>query len=301
MNSYTTHILIAISVLTGIITAVPAYASTIAQEPCPDCGEDFNYEDAQMMRLNDVPIRVWTDRTIYEYGSDIHIQGVVANLRDMPVTVKVTGPQGNVVGIEQLEVASDRTFEVTFNTGGSLWKQNGIYTIRAQYGPIEINDKVTVELMGGVSAQTIECGGGEITVRSTTDTYCVPFNAVGITVTKGTVSSTDFSIVLTVDAESDGTLTLMIPRDVLDSQTGGEDSPFIVLVDGDEGDAFEVGSDATTRTLEITIPEGTTKVEIIGTWAIPEFGAMAAIILAVAIVSIIAVSAKSRLGILPRY
>lgn len=188
-----------------------------------------------------------------------------------------------------------------FNTGGSLWKQNGIYTIRVQYGPQEINDKVTVEMIGGVTAQTTECGGGEITVRSTTDTYCVPFNAIGVTVTKATVSSTDFSIVLRVDAESDGTLTLMIPRDILESQSGGEDSPFIVLVDGDEGDAFEVESDATTRTLEIDIPEGTTKVEIIGTWAIPEFGAMAAIILAVAIVSIIAVSAKSRLSILPRY
>jgi predicted secreted protein with PEFG-CTERM motif len=269
--------------------------------PCPDCGDDFNYEDAQMMRLRDIPIRVWTERTIYEYGSDIHIQGVVANLRDMPVTVKVTGPQGNVVGIQQIEVASDRTFETMFNTGGTLWKQNGIYTIRAQYGPVEINDKTTVEIIGGVTAQTTTCGGGEITVRSTTDTYCVPFDAVGITVTKGTVSSTDFSMVLMVNAESDGTLTLMIPRDVLESHSGGQDSPFIVLVDGDEADAFEVESDATTRTLEIDIPEGTTKVEIIGTWAIPEFGAMAAIILAVAIVSIIAVSAKSRLSILPRY
>jgi predicted secreted protein with PEFG-CTERM motif len=213
----------------------------------------------------------------------------------------VTGPQGNVVGIEQLEVASDRTFEITLNTGGSLWKQNGIYTIRAQYGSIEINDKVTVELMGGVTAQTTECGGGEITVTSTTDAYCVPFDAIGVTVTKATVSSTDFSMTIMVDAEGDGTITLTIPRNVLDSQTKSADSPFIVLVDGEEGDAFEVGSDATTRTLEIMIPEGTTKVEIIGTWAIPEFGAMAAIILAVAIVSIIAVSARTRLSILPRY
>jgi len=301
MNSYATYVLIALSVLIGTMITLPAFASTIKQEPCPDCGEDFNYEDAQMMRLSDVPIRVWTDRTIYEYGSNIHIQGVVASLKGMPVTVKVTGPQGNVVGIQQLEVASDGTFEITFNTGGSLWKQNGIYTIRAQYGPQEINDKKTIELVGGVTAQTTTCGGGEITVRSTTDAYCVPFDAIGVTVTKATVSSTDFSIVLMVGAKSDGTLTLMIPRNVLDSQTKSADSPFIVLVDGEEGDAFEVGSDSTTRTLEIEIPEGSTKVEIIGTWAIPEFGAMAAIILAIAIVSIIAVSARTRLSILPRY
>jgi len=34
---------------------------------------------------------------------------------------------------------------------------------------------------------------------------------------------------------------------------------------------------------------------------VPEFGAIAALILAVAIISIIAVSAKSKLNIMPRY
>ena len=301
MTSYATYALIALLVLTSVMVTLPAFASTIKQEPCPDCGEDFNYQDAQMMRLSDIPVRVWTDKTVYQYGSNINVQGVVANLKSMPITIKVTGPQGNVVGIQQFQVSQDKTFEATFNAGGSLWKQNGVYTIRAQYGPQEINDKVTIELIGGVSAQTTTCGGGEITVKSSTDMYCVPFNAIGVTVTKGTVSSTDFSIVLTVSAKTDGTLTLMIPRDILESQSQKGDSPFIVLVDGEEANVFEVGSDSTTRTLEIDIPEGSTKVEIIGTWAVPEFGTMAAIILAVAIVSIIAVSAKSRLSILPKY
>jgi len=301
MISYTTSVLIALLVLTSITVTLPAFASMIKQEPCPDCGEDFNYQDAQTMRLSDVPVRAWTDKKIYEYGSTISVQGVVANLKEMPITVKVTSPQGNVVGIQQLQVSEDKTFKVMFNAGGNLWKQNGIYTIKVQYGPQEISDKITVELIGGVTPQTTTCGGGEITVKSATNTHCVPFNAIGVTVTKGTVSSTDFSIVLTVNAKSDGTLTLMIPRDILESQSQNGDSPFIVLVDGEDGDAFEIGSDSTTRTIEIDIPEGTTKVEIIGTWAVPEFGTMAAIILAVAIVSIIAVSAKSRLSILPKY
>ncbi|RNJ74796.1 MAG: PEFG-CTERM sorting domain-containing protein, partial [Nitrosopumilus sp. D6] len=41
--------------------------------------------------------------------------------------------------------------------------------------------------------------------------------------------------------------------------------------------------------------------EVIGTYVIPEFGAIAVIILAVAIISIIAVSARSKLSIMPRY
>ena len=43
-----------------------------------------------------------------------------------------------------------------------------------------------------------------------------------------------------------------------------------------------------------------TKIGIIGTHVVPEFGTIAMIVLAVAIVSIIAVSAKSRLSIMPR-
>ena len=40
---------------------------------------------------------------------------------------------------------------------------------------------------------------------------------------------------------------------------------------------------------------------IIGTFVIPEFPTIAAMILAVAIISIIAISSKSRLSIVPRY
>jgi predicted secreted protein with PEFG-CTERM motif len=43
------------------------------------------------------------------------------------------------------------------------------------------------------------------------------------------------------------------------------------------------------------------EVEIIQGKVIPEFGAIAALILAVAIISIIAVSTKSRLSIMPRF
>ena len=43
------------------------------------------------------------------------------------------------------------------------------------------------------------------------------------------------------------------------------------------------------------------KIEIIGSWAVPEFGTIAAMILVVAIVAIIAVSAKTKLSLVPKY
>jgi len=46
---------------------------------------------------------------------------------------------------------------------------------------------------------------------------------------------------------------------------------------------------------------GTEKIEIHGSWAIPELGVIAAMILAVAIESIIVITAKTRLSLVPKY
>ena len=81
----------------------------------------------------------------------------------------------------------------------------------------------------------------------------------------------------------------------------GEDDDFFVLIDGEEVDFDETATSSTDRTLTIAFPAGAEEIEIIGTFVVPEFGTIAAMILAVAIISIIAVSAKSRLSIIPRY
>jgi predicted secreted protein with PEFG-CTERM motif len=304
MNSYGLSVLIAIMAAAGTLAIVPTYASSFNEEACPGCGSDSVYSKAQMAQQSELPVSVWTDSAIYDHTSTITLSGTVANLRgDAPVTVTVYGPQNNLVTVRQVEVAEDLTYETTFSTAGALFNQNGIYTIRVQYGPQEINNKVTIELTGesGIPTGVPKCSSDELSVKGGSKTYCVPFDVTGATVTKATVSDATTSIVLMIDAESDGSILLVIPRNVLDSQTGEMDTDFIVLVDGQEADFEEIDSDSTTRTLDIIFPEGATEVEIIGTYAVPEFGAMAAIILAVAIVSIIAVSARTRLSILPRY
>jgi predicted secreted protein with PEFG-CTERM motif len=87
---------------------------------------------------------------------------------------------------------------------------------------------------------------------------------------------------------------------VLDATINGGDDDFFVLVDGEEVDFDEITT-STHRTLTIAFPVGAEEIEIIGTFVVPEFGTIAAMILAVAIISIIAISAKSRLSIIPRY
>jgi predicted secreted protein with PEFG-CTERM motif len=108
------------------------------------------------------------------------------------------------------------------------------------------------------------------------------------------------SLIIKIDAFDDGQLTITLPRELIDAKIGGEDDDYFVLVDGEEVD-FDETTTTVDRTLVISFPAGAEEIEIIGTHVVPEFGAIAALILAVAIISIIAVSAKSRLSIMPRY
>jgi predicted secreted protein with PEFG-CTERM motif len=71
----------------------------------------------------------------------------------------------------------------------------------------------------------------------------------------------------------------------------------MVLVDGEEWDDVEINGNEVT----VMFPAGAEEIEVIGTFVVPEFGTIAAMILAVAIISIIAISSKSRLSIMPRY
>jgi predicted secreted protein with PEFG-CTERM motif len=302
MNSYALSVLIAIMAAAGTLAIVPTYASTFDEEACPDCGSNDIYTKANLAAQNDLPIAVWTDKRVYDHESEVVVSGTVANVKPgFPVTVTVIGPQNNIVSVHQVEVSEDNTFETVFSTASALFNANGMYTVRAQYGPQEINDKVMIELVGETPIGESACGDGELAVKGGGEVYCVPFEADGVIVTGATVSSATKSLILKIETEGDGHISLAVPRDVLDATEDGSDVDFIVLVDDEEADFTETDSDDSTRMVEITVSDGASQIEIIGTYAVPEFGTMAAIILAVAIVSIIAVSARTRLSISPRY
>jgi len=107
------------------------------------------------------------------------------------------------------------------------------------------------------------------------------------------------SVIIELDTTNAGEITVTLPREVIDATTGNEDDAFFVLVDNEES-LFEETKASTDRTLTIGFPAGTEKIEIVGTFAIPEFGTIAAMIFAIAIISIIATSAKSKLSLVPR-
>ena len=248
-------------------------------------------------------IVVTTDKPSYGEGETILVTGEVRELYSgTPVSVIVKAPNGNLVSIAQVTVGSDKKFSTEVTAGGSLMKAEGSYIITAQYGTT--NRSATVSFEFGGSTATPPSGGG--TVTDSTVSVEGSSDLIGYEITGGKLQSimpdvNANSLIVSIDATSDGSLTLTIPRSVLDATiNNGEDDDFFVLIDGEEVD-FDETTTSTERTLTIAFPAGAEEIEIIGTYVVPEFGTIAAMILAVAIISIIAVSAKSKLSIIPRY
>ena len=292
MNNRTSFALLTVLTAVGAITMSSAYAEQ--QAFVKDILTDVRITANEEL-LKDMPISVWTDKTNYEHNDTIMVTGQVANVASgFPVTVTVVSPLNSIVTIDQLTVADDSTFETTLNTAGAMWKYDGTYTIKVNYGSAEKSNSAKVELTGGVaytptySTPTVnkQCSANEITASG----QCVPFSISGGMVTSATLNTNDNSIIININANDDGTLTVTPSNSV-------QNGIFMVLVDGEEWDDVEIVANKVT----VMFPAGAEQVEIIGTFVIPEFGTIAAMILAVAIISIVAISSKSRLSIMPRY
>jgi len=93
-------------------------------------------------------------------------------------------------------------------------------------------------------------------------------------------------------ADDDGELKITLNSDII---TPFDDGSYFVLVDGQEVEFMQMGN-----TLHIEYDAGAERIEIVGSHVVPEFGTIAMIILAVAIVSIIAITAKTKTTLIPK-
>ena len=242
-------------------------------------------------------IVVTTDKTSYSEGETVLVTGEVSQLLGgYTISLIVNAPNGNVITIDQLTAGADKKFSTSFAAGGSLMKHSGTYTVTVQYG----------DSKSRLAETSFDFNGAEIEPIGSTVSFEGTDDVIGYEITGGKLLSITpdveaNSLIIAIDAFDDGSLTITIPRSVADAlHETGEDDKYFVIIDGEEAEFTETKS-STDRTLTIPFPVGSEEIEIIGTFVIPEFGAIAAMILAVAIISIIAISARSRLSIMPRY
>ena len=228
--------------------------------------------------------------SIDESNAEIIISGKVSNIipGNIPITVTVMSPMDSLIAIDQINVANDGSYETTMSTAGNLWKYDGTYTIKANYG--DIDNDTDIELVD--NSVIMPCGSSRVLIHDT----CMPYDITSGDVISATINNDDNSIILNIDADDDGVL-------VISPSTSIQKGIFMVLIDGEQviDDGGFYSATISGNTVIVGFPGGTEQIEIVGTYVIPEFGTIAAMILAVAIISIVAISAKSRLSIVPRY
>ena len=108
----------------------------------------------------------------------------------------------------------------------------------------------------------------------------------------GANSDDDTLLVHLFGADDDGELKITLNSDII---TPFDDGSYFVLINSEEVEFEQMG-----RTLHIDYDAGTEKIEIVGSHVVPEFGTIAMIVLAVAIVSIIAITAKTKTSLIPK-
>jgi predicted secreted protein with PEFG-CTERM motif len=258
-------------------------------------------------------ITINTDKGVYDHTDTITITGTVfpVDENEMPVSILFVNQYNSIVEIDQPFVNSDGSWssQIVLNPENRLQSEDGVYEIRAQYG----NTKITTSIELTNAVETSEAEGTEVGT-AVTGTAVIGTDVTGpggepyYKLAGGQIdydetcnaspaffaNADDDSIVIYIDPTNDGILAVTLHEDLIKPF---EDGTFAVIVNNQEMQDFtQVGN-----TLTIPCIVGTEKIEIHGSWAIPEFGVIAAMILAVAIISIIVVTAKTKLSLVPRY
>ena len=248
-------------------------------------------------------ITMETDKTVYDHASVITVTGNVEpvdpNGSDVTIIIVRAVPSG-IAGIAQVSVNSDGDFSTSIDTAAGSMKYDTTYLIKAQY--VDAETTVSVELTAADETYSSESVTAT-TVTPETETSLSELVGGGPIEYDLTCSATsptfwpnadDSTLEIHMEATHDGTLTITLHEEVIKPFGDGT---FFVFVNGEEVQDFVQDG----NTLIIPCKAGDEKIEIVGSWAVPEFGTIAAMILVVAIVAIIAVSAKTKLSLVPKY
>ena len=258
---------------------------------------------AQEEPLGAQKIILKSDNTSYQEGDIITITGEIEKvIPGMPVSLQIFFEK-NLMQVSQVNVSQEGQFTDTFTAAGPQWQNEGIVVIRANYGG-ETSTELEVTFFKNTLGQYTS--NYEVKIPNG-GTFDVEYTMKGGVVRSMNVNQENLSLEINIATETDGNLNINLPRENIDSRTNdGKDTEFIVLMYEENSiipiqTNYRIIEDSSEyRSIDIPVKNGDSKIEIIGTYVIPEFGAIATMVLAVAIVSIIAVSAKSRLSIMPR-
>jgi len=233
-------------------------------------------------------------------GATVAISGGT-DRTDQDATMVVTASNGNIVTVGQLSTSGGH-YSTTLNVSAL---DDGTYTISVNQGSSsKYSLSVSIDVSGGsssssasvsnmVAASEEEAGATEAASTS------------GLQLTAGGMEgSTTIDVSGTTDRNGDITLTVTAPNGniVTVSQISPSSGSFATTITTG-GALWSQDGIYTIKAVQgdASNYQVSAEVEVIDGHVIPEFGVIAAMILAVAIVSIIVVTAKTKLSLVPRY
>ena len=232
-------------------------------------------------------------------GDTIDVSGTT-DRNDLDVTIVLKSGNG-IHDVAQSSV-SDGSYSATFNVSNL---SDGTYTIAANQGSSsKYNLSVSVDVSDGTSTSSASVSNQAAAAEEEAGSV-EAVAAGGLTLTaSGVEGSTTIDVSGTTDRSDDITIKVIAPNGnvVAADQISPSGGSFMTTI--------ETGGALWNQDGMYTISafqgaasnyQTSAEIEIIDGHVIPEFGVIAAMILAVAIVSIIVVTAKTKLSIVPRY
>ncbi len=242
--------------------------------------------------------------TANEGSSKILLSGVTSHAT--PVAIIVTSPMfGNIIHTDQITPDANGNFMTEINVGGDKWKSDGIYIVTARHGQNNLYTMaLPVEVVNGKTLETNVSDDFMVNIVYTGD-LITPKEGLNIEVDAPLGGTTIGVMGNTERTNTDVTIQVFAPNGNFISAeqvTPDANGDFMIEINVG-GSQWKQDGFYTIKAQQglVSIFSDSVEVEIVDGAVIPEFGAIAALILAVAIISIIVVSAKTRLSIIPRY
>ena len=234
-------------------------------------------------------------------GDSIAISGT-SDRSDQDVSILVWAPNGNLVSVDQSSV-SGGSFSASVNVSNL---SDGTYTIAASQGDAsKYNLSVDVDVSDGSSDSSVSAtssAAADVTIEEV-DSSAV--NIHGLTITADAIEgATTVDVSGTTDRNGDIVLTVSAPNGNIVSVaqvTPSGDSYMTTITVGGALWSQDGMYTISAQQGDASNYKTSTQVDIKDGHVVPEFGTIAIMILVVAIVSIIALSAKTKLSIVPKY
>ncbi|MDP3779865.1 MAG: hypothetical protein Q8Q69_01565, partial [Nitrosopumilaceae archaeon] len=251
----------------------------------------FTVED-KSCDVTNVLICVGVSERFYEEGDAVVVSGKVRTiLLNSPLSLQIFYGE-TLVEIVQVKVVQDGTFTYSLIAKGPQWINDGTYLVRVAYsGNIaETNFEFKPAKTGVTTTELFEVDAGSF------GTFDVPYTINGGTIKNIQVEPKILGLVVTIEAERDGTITLELPRSFIDAKkSDGVDERYLIFIDGSEITFEETASTKDYRVLKFAFEKGDTQIDIIGTFVIPEFGSYIILTLVLSLLTLIIIQQKSKL------